>query len=169
VQSRASVLSRADRDRLLQFITLHEAQIADEREALARLSARVESMHVVDADKVPHDMVTMYSQVRLCDLDTERSFIITAALPEVKPTALLARAYPMGALLGSRVGDEIVWRSADRQHRVRVEEVLFQPESSARRSRARSVGKRLHVRESGVRNRFVRSYVKPERARAMDA
>src|SRR5690242_3859795 len=104
VKSRAALLNRADHDRLSQFITLHEAQIADEREALARLSARVQSVRVVEADEVPHDMVTMYSQVRLRDLDTQRSFIITAALPEVKPTALLARAYPLVALLGSRVG-----------------------------------------------------------------
>ncbi len=158
MQSRASVLSRADRDRLLQFITLHEAQIADEREALARLSARVKSMHVVEADEVPHDMVTMYSQIRLRDLDTQRSFIITATLPEVKPTVLLARAYPLGALLGARVGDEIVWGRGDRQHRVRVEEVLFQPESSARQLRARnrsaqSLSAIMSHRKPGARSR----------------
>ena len=169
MQARASVLSRADRDRLLEFIASHEAQIADEREALARLSAHVKAARVVEVNEVPHDMVTMYSQVRLRDLDTQRSFIITAALPQAKPTGLLARAYPLGALLGSRAGDEIVWGKADRQHRVRIEEVLSQPESLARQLRARGARKRSHVRDCGGRNRFVGGGSKREGPRSMKA
>ncbi len=157
MQSRAPLLSRADRDRLQEFITLHETQLADQREALARLSARVQSVRVVDVNDIPEDIVTMYSQVRLRDLDTQRSFIITVALPEAKEAAPLAGVYPFEMLLGSRVGQEIEWGRPGHQHRIRIEEILFQPESSARRLSKRRPKKRSQVRDARVHNRFVGS------------
>ena len=68
---------------------------------------------------------------------TGRLYVTTVTLPmEGKSTraASLLRAYPRVALLGARVGDDIVWRSAGRLRRARIEQILFQPESSARRA-----------------------------------
>jgi regulator of nucleoside diphosphate kinase len=163
------MLSRADRNRLQEFIALHEAQLAEQREALARLSARLQSVRVMDVDDVPEDMVTMYSQIRLRDLDTQRSFIMTVALPESKDTALLTRAYPFEALLGARVGEDIVWGRLGRQHRVRVEEILFQPESSARQVRARRPKKRSQVPDVRAHNRYVSRGAESARARSIEA
>jgi regulator of nucleoside diphosphate kinase len=118
-----------DQERLRQFISVHEARLAREAEALARLNARAESGQIVDADEVPPDLVTMYSQVRLQDIDSGRFYVTTVALPlERQPIeGSLSRAHPAAALLGARVGDEIVWRSAGRLHRARIAELLFQP------------------------------------------
>lgn len=153
----------ADRDRLRRFISLHEARLSREAEALALLSARVEGGRGVEPENMPSDRVTMHSQVRMQDADSGRLYIQTVALPserEPDGSHSLLRSYPALALLGARVGDDVVWRSAGRLHRARIAELLFQPEASARRARSgvapelkssrelpRAVGERLAIRE----------------------
>jgi regulator of nucleoside diphosphate kinase len=123
-----------DQDRLRRFISVHEARLAREAESLALLTARVESGQIVEAEGVPPDVVTMNSQVRLQDTDSGRFYVTTVALlPERQSDGgSLSHAYPSAALLGARVGDEIVWRCAGRLYCARIEEVLFQPKSHAR-------------------------------------
>ena len=118
---------------------MHEARLAREAEALALLNARVESAQIVDAEDVPPDLVTMYSQVRLQDADSGRFYVTTVALPpEESRGGSLSRAYPSAALLGARVGDEIMWRSAGRLHCARIGELLFQPNAPNRQVRSQA-------------------------------
>ena len=126
-----------DQDRLRRFISVHEARLAREAEALALLTARVESGRIVDADEVPPDLVTMNSQVRLQDADSGRFYVTTVVLPPERRSdgGSLSLAYPSAALLGARVGDQIVWRSAGRLYCVRIEALLFQPDSQVPRMR----------------------------------
>jgi regulator of nucleoside diphosphate kinase len=122
-----------DQDRLRRFISVHEARLAREAEALALLTARVESGLIVDAEEVPPDLVTMNSQVQLQDTDSGRIYVTTVVLPPERPSndGSLSLAYPNAALLGARVGDKIVWRSAGRLYCARIEALLFQPNSQA--------------------------------------
>jgi len=74
------------------------------------------------------------------DADSGRTYVTTVSLPrdgEVGTGASLLRAYAKIALLGACVGDDIVWRSAGRLRRARIEQILFQPEASARRQSPR--------------------------------
>jgi regulator of nucleoside diphosphate kinase len=136
---------------------VHEARLAREAEALALLTERVESGQIVDEADVPPDLVTMYSQVRLQDSDSGRFYVTTVALPphrEPNNHELLSRAYPAAALLGARVGGEIVWRSGGDLHRARIAELLFQPNSPARhlpRSAQHASGLRTRT-QIGVRS-----------------
>ena len=138
MKSTSALLSRADRDRIRRFITLHEARLVREQEVLALLSARVERARIAEDSEVPHDVVTMYSQVRLRDDDSGRPFICTAALPpdeQIETNDSLWRAYPFATLLGARAGEDIEWPCAGGLRRAHVEQVLFQPEVSARQPR----------------------------------
>jgi hypothetical protein len=77
------------------------------------------------------------------DADSGRTYVTTVSLPrdgEVGSGASLLRAYAKIALLGACVGDDIVWRSAGRLRRARIEQILFQPESSTRRETPRLRG-----------------------------
>jgi regulator of nucleoside diphosphate kinase len=132
------LFNRADRDRVRRFISLHEARIAREEEALALLSAKLERGRLVEAEAFPADVVTMHSQVRMRDTDSGRAFVTTVTFPQEGKSRSLLRAYPKIALLGSRVGGDIVWRSAGRLRHARIEQMLFQPESSVQPDRARS-------------------------------
>lgn len=127
MQTTTPLLSRTDRDRLRRFISLHEARLAREAAAFAALERSVETARIVDPDEVPPDVVTMYRQVRLRDIDSGRDFIISVAHQpdvEVEDNGSVWRIYATAALLGAREGEDIVWQSADGLCRARVEEVL---------------------------------------------
>ena len=134
------LINREDRDRIRRFILLNEARLAREEEALALMSARLERGRLMEAGDFPANVVTLHSQVRMRDADSGRTYVTTVSLPrdgEVGTGASLLRAYAKIALLGACVGDDIVWRSAGRLRRARIEQILFQPEASARRQSPR--------------------------------
>ena len=128
-------LNRDDRDRVRRFISLQEARLAREEEALALLSARLDRGLLVDSADCPADVVTMHSQVRLRDADSGRLYVTTVALPregKACDSASLLRTYPRIALLGARVGDDIVWRAGGRLRRARIEQIVTRPEQPVR-------------------------------------
>jgi len=143
VPSKTPLFTSEDRNRLRRFISLHEARLAREDEALALLSAKLERGRLTETDNVPDDLVTMHSQVRMRDADTGRYYVTTVSLPPDRSNdwaGSLLHVYPKAALLGARVGDDIVWRFAGRLRRARIEQLLFQPEASARRAQRRTWG-----------------------------
>ncbi len=130
------LINREDRDRVRRFISLNEARLAREEEALALMSARLERGRLMEAGDFPGNVVTLNTRVRMRDADSGRTYVTRVALPrdgDVASGASLLRAYAKIALLGACVGDDIVWRSAGRLRRARIEQILFQPEASARR------------------------------------
>jgi regulator of nucleoside diphosphate kinase len=76
----------------------------------------------------------MNSTVRLRDLDTGEEETYTLVYPaqanvEENRISVLA---PVGtAIIGYRVGDAVTWRVPGGRVRLRVEEVLYQPERAA--------------------------------------
>jgi hypothetical protein len=64
--------------------------------------------------------------------------ITTVTLPldvQVETDAPLLRTYPTALLIGACEGDEAVLSASPGQRRGRIDKVLFQPESAARRAR----------------------------------
>lgn len=95
------------------------------------LEQGLEQAHVVAAEQVPDDVVTMNSLVRVHDLVTAKDLAIRLVYPSELEDGFegLSVASPLGtALLGRRVGQEIsCWEPAG-ERRLRIVEVLFQPE-----------------------------------------
>ncbi|GMV99165.1 MAG: hypothetical protein AMXMBFR84_03040 [Candidatus Hydrogenedentota bacterium] len=104
-----------------------------EKKHLAALEGELARGKVVAPEKVPSDVITMNSTVRLQDLDTGKESVYTIVFPpeadaEAGRVSVLA---PIGtALLGYRSGDEIVWQAPKGARRMRVVDVLFQPEAA---------------------------------------
>jgi regulator of nucleoside diphosphate kinase len=141
MQPTIRIFTGADQDRLRQFISAQQARLEHEAEALAQLRRRVEEGEVVGADEIPGEVVTIYSQIRVSDVANERSHVMTVALPshsEFHGGSTLVRAHPALEVIGARVGDEVTWSSAHGRRRARIDEILFQPEASSRRSRRRA-------------------------------
>jgi regulator of nucleoside diphosphate kinase len=98
---------------------------------LDALEGELRRARVVRPSEVPRDVVTMHSTVRLRDLDAAESETYTLvypsqADPENHCISVLA---PVGtAILGYRVGDVVEWPVPAGTRRLRVEEVLYQPE-----------------------------------------
>jgi regulator of nucleoside diphosphate kinase len=126
-------ITKPDHERLTKLI-----EIAREREGdanskyLDSLEEELERAEVVQQKDIPADVITMRSMVRLKDLDTSEEvtyqlmFPTEANFDEGKISVLA----PIGtAMIGYRHGDVIEWEVPSGVRRLRVEEVLYQPES----------------------------------------
>lgn len=106
---------------------------ARDRDHLESLEHELDRAHVVDPSAVPHDVVTMNSQVRIEDVDTGLENVYTLVFPsdagiQEKKLSILA---PIGtALLGARAGETVEWVVPAGARTVRIKEVLYQPEAA---------------------------------------
>ena len=85
------------------------------------------------AAEIPADVITLHSRVRVVDLKTGEALEITIVLPEEADVdaGKISVLAPLGtALLGFSQGDEIEWPVPAGVRRLRVEQVLFQPEAA---------------------------------------
>jgi regulator of nucleoside diphosphate kinase len=124
-------LTALDLRRLCRVVSMELALDADSNRHLTRLIAELQRAEVVAADEVPHDVVTMNSEVVLRDEDTGETETYTLVYPNQADIAQnrLSVLAPIGtAILGYQVGDVIRWSVPAGVRRVRIEEVVFQPE-----------------------------------------
>lgn len=102
-----------------------------DREYLEDLEAELERAVLISSRKVPPDIVTMNSQIRVRDLDTDKEMTIQLVFPseadyEQGKISVMA---PIGtALIGYGVGDVVEWKVPAGMRRLRIEEVIYQPE-----------------------------------------
>ncbi|WP_439892032.1 nucleoside diphosphate kinase regulator [Ralstonia sp. 25C] len=89
--------------------------------------------NVVPGNKIPADVVTMNSVVRVVDdAGAEQEWTLVYPEDANVASAKLSVLSPMGAaLLGSRAGKSVKYSSPNgAQHSLRIERVAFQPEAS---------------------------------------
>jgi regulator of nucleoside diphosphate kinase len=101
------------------------------------LQQELDRAQVVASIDVPATVVTLDSRVRLRNLDTGEDEMYTLVLPQNSDFARkrISVLAPIGtAVLGYQVGDVIEWEVPGGKRRLRVEEILFQPERAARAS-----------------------------------
>ena len=87
---------------------------------------------VVEAEAIPRDVVTMNSEVRLQDLDSGDIKVYRLVFPsQARTENSISILAPIGtAMLGYRVGDVIEWRVPKGIRRLKVLDVLYQPEAA---------------------------------------
>ena len=104
-----------------------------DKEYLNKLEAELERAEVVDSNDIPADVITMRSKVRLKDLVSGESNTYSLVFPtEADFTGgKISVLAPIGtAILGYRLGDTIEWEVPSGLRRLKVEEILYQPESA---------------------------------------
>ena len=98
-----------------------------------RLEEELEYAEIVAPEKIRPDVVTMRSEVKLRDLDKDEASVFSIVFPteansEKGKISILA---PLAtALLGRRLGEEVEFQAPGRLRRLRVEDILYQPESA---------------------------------------
>lgn len=126
---RVIYITEADMKRLRPLIE----GVKNSRDDLRALQAELELARVVAPVEVPPDVITMNSKARLRDLGTGEEMIFTLAFPgnaSIEQDRISVVA-PIGtAMLGHRVGDVFEWEVPAGAVRLRVEEVLYQPEAA---------------------------------------
>ena len=129
MDTRVIYITEADMKRLRPLIE----GMKNSRDDLRGLQAELEHARVVAPADVPPDVITMNSKARLHDLDTGEEMIFTLVFPgnaSIEHDRISVVA-PIGrAMLGHRVGDEFEWEVPAGSVRLRVEEVLYQPEAA---------------------------------------
>ncbi len=99
---------------------------------LEQLDEELQRAKVVAPARIPRDVVTMNSRVRVRDLDSGAELITQLVFPgdsDVKQHKISVLA-PIGtALIGYRVGDTVEWQVPAGIRRMKIEEILYQPEA----------------------------------------
>ena len=101
--------------------------------AAIALGRELERATVLPPERMPADVVTMNSQVRIEDMDTGEQNIYTLVFPSdariaERKVSILA---PIGtAMLGYRVGDTVDWPVPAGTRKVRIKEIPYQPEAA---------------------------------------
>ena len=129
MDTRVIYITEADMKRLRPLIE----GVKNSRDDLRGLQAELAHARVVTPADVPADVITMNSKARLLDLDTGEEMIFTLVFPgnaSIEDDRISVVA-PIGtAMLGHRVGDEFEWEVPAGSVRLRVEEMLYQPEAA---------------------------------------
>ena len=99
------------------------------------LANELERAIVVPAERIPRDVVTMNSRLIYADESAGTAREVVLVFPsEADPwSGRVSVLAPVGcALLGLRVGQSIDWNLPNgRRHRLRVERILYQPQSDS--------------------------------------
>jgi regulator of nucleoside diphosphate kinase len=133
MQHKETFITDLDQRRLRSYLA--DAAPGDERDAehLDFLRRRLDCAQVVKPNEIPLNVVTMHSVVALRNLDSGDRLTCRLAYPHEARRSLnnLCVSRPLGtAVLGARVGQIIRWPSGRRDRRMRIQQVLYQPEAA---------------------------------------
>ena len=128
-----TLITDIDHRRLRSF--LQDAAVTDDSKTgrLAPLHRRIRGARVVGPNDVPANLVTMNSLVVLRNLDSGDRLTCRLAYPHESRQSHrnVCVSRPLGtAMLGKRVGQIIRWPSGTRERRLRIQQVLYQPEAA---------------------------------------
>jgi regulator of nucleoside diphosphate kinase len=126
-------ITEPDYQRLSGLIEITRERNGVDREYLNKLEAELDRAEIVDPKSIPSDVITMRSRVRLKDLVSGEANTYSLVFPteadfsEGKISVLA----PIGtAILGYKLGDTIEWPVPSGLRRIRVDELLYQPEAA---------------------------------------
>jgi regulator of nucleoside diphosphate kinase len=125
-------ITRFDKTRLMRLLRSLDAA-RENRDEVEDLERELERGIEVDSTDVGPDVVTMNSTVRVTDLDANTTHLYTIVFPsdadfEKGRISILS---PLGtALLGYRAGDVVTWEMPRGTRRLRIEELVYQPEAA---------------------------------------
>lgn len=131
--SRRIFITRFDRDRLLDLIDNFREQGRKLKAELDILEKELDSGKLVEPEEIPGDVVTMNSRVNLIDLDSGAEKTLTLVFPSDADMSRnrISILAPVGtALIGYRVGDVIKWKVPSGVKKLKIKEILYQPEAA---------------------------------------
>jgi regulator of nucleoside diphosphate kinase len=127
-------ITEFDLKRLKELIKYAEERW-DKRVAryLEELDEELDRAEIVKPEEIPPDVITMNSTFHLSDLDTGEEVVYTLVFPAKADSTdgKISILAPVGtAVLGYRVGDTVEWKVPGGLKRLKVKEILYQPEAA---------------------------------------
>ena len=127
------ILNKLDFSRIYNCINvarrLNTIGISEAENLLSELN----SAKVVEPHEIPHDVVTMNSVVRISFLNTNKTTQFQVVYPDqanIKENKISIFSPVATALIGYRVSDEIEWIVPSGLTKLRVDEIIYQPEAA---------------------------------------
>lgn len=133
MMERALYLTDYDYERLELLLDNMNRVPQNRREDLSRLEDDLATCQIVAPEEMPGNIVTLHSTVRYLDLDSNKERVVTLVFPSNADLSMgrISIAVPLGAaILGRAEGDIVTWKVFDGMMRIRIEEVLYQPEAA---------------------------------------
>lgn len=130
---RTIYVTEFDQKRLSSLLNGVRSLNNKDRDYMTRLEQELERAQIVLPRDIPNDVVTMNSQARIRDLDSDEEMVFTLVFPVEADyeRGRLSVIAPIGtALLGYRAGDTVEWEVPGGVRRLKIEQVLYQPESA---------------------------------------
>jgi regulator of nucleoside diphosphate kinase len=122
-----------DLERLSSLVEGVRATGPQKKAYLGQLEKELERARVVNPEKIPGDVITMNSVVRIRDLESGEETTYTLVFPaeaRIEENRISVLSAIGTALIGFRVGDIIEWKVPSGLKRLKVEGILYQPEAS---------------------------------------
>lgn len=125
-------ITEEDAKKLRRLIAGRRGGRSSDLEYLDMLEQELDRAEIVEEEAIPRDVVTMNSEVRLKDLDSGETRVYRLIFPtQTRTENSVSVLAPIGtAMLGYGVGDVIEWRVPKGIRRLKVLEVLSQPEAA---------------------------------------
>lgn len=126
------LISSYDKKRLITLLNRLDTN-AEDRTDVEDLQQEIQRGAEVLPHEVPPDVVTMNSRVRVTDLEdaSEREYTIVFPHEAKYEEGKISILAPLGiALLGYRVGDVVDWDMPRGARRLRINQIVYQPEAS---------------------------------------
>jgi len=126
-------ITDSDMKRLKELVKVAREFGKEDERYLKELEDELDTGKIVKSKDIPNDVITMNSKVRLRDVDTQKEMVYWLVFPDdadpdQDKISILA---PIGtALLGYKVGDIIEWKVPAGIVKLKVEEILYQPEAA---------------------------------------
>ncbi|MFA5183456.1 MAG: nucleoside diphosphate kinase regulator [Syntrophales bacterium] len=133
MQERTIYITKFDFERLEELLAVAAEFSYRDRGDLEKLDEELQKGNVVDSKEVPPNVVTMNSRVRLLDVEKNQSMVYTLVFPKDADldAGKLSVLSPIGtAIFGYSVGDVIEWQVPKGMRRIKIEQVLYQPEAA---------------------------------------
>jgi len=133
MQPRRIFITEYDRERLEKILPATPDVTNRNRQDLRNLAKELARAKIVPPERIPPDVVTMNSRVVLRDLNSDETMTYTLVFPkdaDIGAGAISILA-PVGtAIIGYAVGDVIEWPVPGGTRRIRIEQILYQPEAA---------------------------------------
>jgi regulator of nucleoside diphosphate kinase len=130
---RAIHITDYDMQRLRKLLEGTQIWNQKDREYLDHLEGELDRAVLIPSKKVPKNIVTMNTQVRVKDLDTEKEISVQLVFPSEADfeRGIISILAPIGtAFIGYRAGDTVEWKVAAGTRHLRIEEITYQPEAA---------------------------------------
>ena len=99
----------------------------------ADLMKELDSATIVEPKEIPSDVVTMNSEVKISFLNNNREVRFRIVYPKeanLKENKISIFSPIATALIGYKQGDEVEWIVPAGPTRIRIDEIIYQPEAS---------------------------------------